>query len=425
MERNILEFTNLVESLSIRSYLQELSSEPHLAASPRDRQLSSWIMQTWQGFGLDNVYSESYNFLLSYPNSTKPNKVFLLDQSGEVNFTSKHQEDVLRPEDQHENFIHAFNAFAPSGDVTGELVYVNYARVEDIERLRELGVSLEGKIAISRYGKIFRGNKLKHCQDAGAIGNDIKTDLKRRPLTLSCVSGVILYSDPEEVANTGTDPDLLYPNSFFLPPSGIQRGSVFLGDGDPLSPSWSSVEGAYRLSVNQTDLPSIPCQPIGYGDAQRLLSILGGQEVPPDWRGAIPNLSYKLGPGFDEAHRGWSVRLVVNNYIEDRKSENVIGIIRGSVEPDRFVIFGNHRDAWGYGGRSSLSLLTTLLLLLAVDPSSGTAIMMEVGRVLGERLRSGWRPRRSIVLGSWAAEEAGIMGSAEWVYHKVHKLMNR
>ena len=221
---------------------------------------------------------------------------------------------------------------------------------------------------------------------------------------------MIIYSDPEEVAGIGTDPDSVYPNTFFLPPSGVQRGSVYLGDGDPLSPTWTSVDGAYRLDVNETELPRIPCQPVGYGDAERLLAVMGGEEVPQEWRGAIPGLTYRLGPGFDEAHAGWRVKLVVNNYIRDSHSQNVIGIIRGSEEPDRLVIFGNHRDAWGYG---------------AVDPSSGTAIMMEVARVLGSRLRAGWRPRRSIVLGSWAAEEAGIMGSAEWVYDKVHHLMNR
>ena len=224
------------------------------------------------------------------------------------------------------------------------------------------------------------------------------------------IPGVIIYSDPEEVAGMGTDPGSVYPNTFFLPPSGIQRGSVFLGDGDPLSPTWTSVDGAYRLNINDTELPKIPCQPIGYGDAERLLSVMGGEEVPVEWRGGVEGLTYRLGPGFDQAHTGWRVRLVVNNYIRDSKSENVIGLIRGSQEPDRAVIFGNHRDAWGYG---------------AVDPSSGTAIMMEVARVLGQKVRAGWRPRRSIVLGSWAAEEAGIMGSAEMVHDKLHQLMNR
>ena len=170
VERRIQDAVREVDSQSIRSYLQELSASPHLAAGPRDRQLAHWIKETWLGFGLDSVSLQSYNFLLSYPDPENPNKIHLLDQAGFTRFTSKHQEDVLRPEDEHKNFIHAFNAFAPKGEVTGELVYVNYGRVEDIQKLAELGVDLQGKIAISRYGKIFRGNRLRNCQDAGAIG---------------------------------------------------------------------------------------------------------------------------------------------------------------------------------------------------------------------------------------------------------------
>ena len=174
MERSILSSLDEVESESIRSYLQELAASPHLAGGPRDKQLAHWIEQSWRGFGIDSVSLQSYNFLLSYPDSENPNKIYLLDGAGEVRFTSRHQEEVLRPEDEHQDFIHAFNAFSPKGDVTGELVYVNYGRVEDIERLEELGVNLQGKIAISRYGKIFRGNRLKNCQDAGAIGEKVK-----------------------------------------------------------------------------------------------------------------------------------------------------------------------------------------------------------------------------------------------------------
>ena len=132
--------------------------------------LTDWIRDKWTEFGLDSVSLDTYNFLLSYPDPKNPNKIHLLDEDGTVRFTTKHKEDVLRPEDEDKNFIDAFIAFAPAGDVTGELVYVNYGRIEDIEKLKSLGVSLEGKIAISRYGKIFRGNRLKICQDAGAIG---------------------------------------------------------------------------------------------------------------------------------------------------------------------------------------------------------------------------------------------------------------
>ena len=171
-------------------------------------------------------------------------------------------------------------------------------RIEDIKKLEELGVDLNGKIAISRYGKIYRGNRLKNCEDAGAIG-------------------LIMFSDPAQVAINGTDSANVYPNTFFLPPSGVQRGSTFIGDGDPLSPSWTSVKGAYRQEINETEgFPKIPSQPIGYGDAEKLLAVMGGADVPEDWKGAIPGISYKLGPGFDDDHQGWKVRLVVNNFME-------------------------------------------------------------------------------------------------------------
>ena len=356
------------------------------------RYLTDWIRKQWEEFGLDSVSLSKYDFLFSYPNQTNPNKIYLYDAQNNIKFTSKHKEKVLRKDDEDENFVHAFNGYSPAGDVRGELVYVNYGRVEDIQKLEELGISLKGKIAISRYGKIFRGNRLKHCQDAGAIG-------------------VIMFSDPADVTFGGISPDKVYPNSSFLPDSGMQRGHARLTKGDPLSPTWPSVKGAYRQTVEETEgLPTIPSQPIGYGDAAELLSVMGGEDVPEDWKGKIPGVQYRLGPGFGEKNKGWSVRLVVNNYLEDKEDSNILGVIRGAVEPDRYVLLCNHRDAWGYG---------------AVDPSTGTSTLMEVARVLGSLARTGWRPRRSIVFASWGAEEYGLMGSTEWVYEKIHKIMHR
>jgi len=388
----VAEVMDKVDSQKLRGFLEILTKEPHIAASDRDRYLTNWIRKQWEEFGLDSVSLSTYDFLFSYPNQTNPNKIYLYDAQNNTKFTSKHKEKVLREDDEDENFVHAFNGYSPAGDVTGELVYVNYGRVEDIQKLEELGISLKGKIAISRYGKIFRGNRLKHCQDAGAIG-------------------VIMFSDPADVTFEGTSPDKVYPNSGFLPDSGMQRGGVMLTKGDPLSPTWPSVKGAYRQTVEETEgFPTIPSQPIGYGDAAELLSVMGGEDVPEDWKGKIPGVEYKLGPGFSEQHKGWSVRLVVNNYMEDKEDSNILGVIRGAVEPDRYVLLSNHRDAWGYG---------------AVDPSTGTSNLMEVARVLGSLARTGWRPRRSIVFASWAAEEYGLMGSTEWVYDKIHKIMNR
>jgi len=388
-EELVDKFLSLIDSNNIRENLKVLTAEPHLATSDRDKWLISWIERSWRKYGLE-VSKPTYTFLLSFPNQTNPNKIYLLDGYNQKQWVSQHQEDV-KGEDAHPNFIHAFNAYAPAGDVTGELVYVNYGRVEDIIQLEDLGVSLKGKIAISRYGKIFRGGILANCEAAGAIG-------------------VILYSDPEQVARDGLGEDGVYPNTFFLPSSGIQRGATFNGDGDPLTPSWPSIKGAFRNSVNNAPgLPGIPSQPIGWGDARELMSRLGGDTVPKEWKGHLPDITYRLGPGFNTQYQDWKVRLVVNNYREEKEDSNIIGVMRGSEEPDRYVIVGNHRDAWGYG---------------AIDPSSGTAALLETVRVFGEMYKNGWRPRRSIVFASWCAEEYMLMGSNEFVQDNIHTLMN-
>ena len=182
---------------------------------------------------------------------TNPNKVYLLDENNETIFTSQHKEKELREGDDHPEFFHAFNAYTPAATIKGDLVYVHYARVEDLQKLRtELSMDLKGKICLARYGKINRGNKVKNCQDAGAIG-------------------VVLFSDPGDVALLGTEPENVYPNTIFLPGSGIQRGSTStpLQEGDRLSPGWPSVKNAYRLSPEDLDdqegIPKIPAQPIG------------------------------------------------------------------------------------------------------------------------------------------------------------------
>ena len=170
-----------VDENNIRKFLKELSKKPHIAASARDRELVAWIKSQWEDFGLESVSLDNYTFLFSFPKPDNPNKVYLLDSENNIKFTSRHKEDVLRPEDEDPDFVHAFNAFAPAGDVIGDLVYVNFGRVEDIQELSRLGVNLTGKIALSKYGMIYRGNILQNCQEAGAIG-------------------VILFSDPSNVA---------------------------------------------------------------------------------------------------------------------------------------------------------------------------------------------------------------------------------
>jgi N-acetylated-alpha-linked acidic dipeptidase len=295
----------------------------------------------------------------------------------------------VRKGDEHPDFIDAFNAYSPAATVTGDLVYTHYARVEDLRKLQELGVNMTGKIALSRYGKIFRGNKVKNCQEKGFIG-------------------VILFSDPGDVALDGTDPDNVYPNTIYLPGSGIQRGNTKTIKGDPLSPYWSSVPNSYRADPKTVEgLPKIPSQPIGYDDAKELLKQMGGNPVPEEWRGNITGVDYRLG---GVMLNGTTAKLSVHNYFGNVRSSNVIGYIKGSIDPDRYVILGNHRDAWGYG---------------AMDPSSGTASLMETVRSFGQLLKKGWRPRRTVVFASWAAEEYGLEGSYEWVFQHLTKLMHR
>ena len=386
-------FIAKIEGRKIREFLEHLTKEPHIAALKRDRVLTDWIKKSWEDMGLDLVQTNEYDFFLSWPNQTNPNKIYLKDSSGAVKFTSKHKEEELREGDDHPDFVHGFNGYAPAGDITGDLIYVNYGRVEDMQRLRDdFGISVEGKVCIARYGKIYRGNKVHNCQNAGGIG-------------------IIMFSDPGDVAISGTEPENVYPNTIFLPGSGIQRGSTYIGDGDPLSPEWASVENAYRMDPKDIEgLPKIPAQPIGYDDAKVILEKMGGRSSPKEWKGKIEGVEYNLGGEWKSEYFGWSLQLKVNNYQGTVKSSNVIGYIKGDVEPDRYVFISNHRDAWGYG---------------AVDPSSGTAQLMEVARVLGMMHKNGWKPRRTIVFASWAAEEYGLEGSYEFVFHKLHKLSER
>ena len=383
-----------IDTNMIRDYLKELSKEPHIAGLKRDNELTEWIKTKWEDAGLDHVDLAEYDFFLSWPNHTNPNKIHLLDGAGAIQFTSQHKEKELQEGDDHPNFIHGYNAFTPAGTVEGDLVYVNYARVEDIRELEDLlgRDFIKDKICIARYGKVFRGDKLKNCQDRGA-------------------KAIIFFSDPADVALLGTEPENVYPNTRFLPGSGIQRGSTFLSDGEPLSPGFASVKNAYRLDPSDVvELKKIPAQPIGYDDAKVLLEKMGGHDPPSDkWKGKI-DVDYKLGGKFKEPWSNWTVKLSTHNYERTVKSSSVIGILKGSTEPDRYVLLGNHRDAWGFG---------------AIDPSSGTAQLMEVVRIFGKMKKSGWRPRRTLVFASWAAEDTGIFGSYEFVYQHLAKLQYR
>ncbi|XP_064110494.1 N-acetylated-alpha-linked acidic dipeptidase 2-like isoform X2 [Macrobrachium nipponense] len=387
---------DLINTTNLRNNLKELSSRPILAGTERDNELARMIQQRFVESGFDSSELVPYDVLLSYPNQSNPNLITIHDGSDKVVFTSRFKEEVLHKDDGDPEFIHSYAAYSPPGDIktkpgTG-LIYVNYATIEDFDKLEELGIDVAGHLVIARFGKIFRGNKVTIAQERNA-------------------TGIILFSDPNDVAATGTSPADVYPNSFWIPGSGMQRGTTYDGLGDPLTPGWPSTRDAYRLDEKDVVLPKIPCQPIGYDDAREILKKLGGPSPSRRVEGMVLKKSVTtLGPQLLDEFRDHSIRLQSHNSLRITKSYNVIGTIKGEVEPDRYVLYGNHRDAWGYG---------------SIDPSSGTAEMLEVARVFGELKKKGWRPRRTMVFCSWGAEEFGLMGSTEWVEDHVNKLQDR
>ena len=302
------------------------------------------------------------------------------------------------------NAFGAFHGYGVSGGGEGQVVYANFGRPEDFEALEKMGIEVKGKIVLARYGGLFRGLKVRNAQTRGA-------------------KGILIFSDP---ADDGFAKGDIYPSGPFRPASAIQRGSVqflSLGPGDPSTPFGPSIKGAKRLPFDKEDgftlgahmasddaaLPieewekqtglkrneyfaTIPSLPLSYESAHQILKVLAGPNVPSGWQGGLP-LAYHIGPG--PAEVSMSVRM---DYAI-RKIWNVIATLPGSVEPDRWVMVGNHRDAWVYG---------------AVDPGSGTAATLEMCHALGAAVKNGWKPRRTIVYASWDAEEYGLVGSTEW-----------
>ncbi|XP_039248299.2 putative N-acetylated-alpha-linked acidic dipeptidase [Styela clava] len=380
-------FNNL-KAENIKRNLKALASKVHLAGTSQEEDiLVDLIVNNWKE-QLDEVKVYPYDVLLSVPNEKDPNYVAMKNSDGSISHKSKAYESPLTPWEE-ENFKTikqpTFLSYAAAGHVEGQLVFVNYGRVQDFETIsRTLNIDVRGKICIVKFGKIFRGDKAIYAERNGC-------------------SGLIMYSDPADYSSDST-----YPNGWGLPPDGVQRGSLHLRDGDPLTPFYPSIKSSYRIPENETGLPTIPVQPISAEDALIYLSSIGGDSAPSDWMGGL-NITYKLGGKMTDDFANHNIVLHVANTRPITEVKNIIGFIRGSVEPDRYVMIGNHRDAWVFG---------------ALDPSSGTAVMLEVARVMGEMVKSGkWRPRRSIVFCSWAAEEYGLIGSIEWVEQFEKKLL--
>jgi N-acetylated-alpha-linked acidic dipeptidase len=352
-----------------RRWLAQLTEDPHVAGTPAEKKVADFVLARFKEFGLD-AEMVRYDVFLNHPREVS------------LALTSPVREELKLREDAYDvdkdsstaGMFPAFHGYGASGKAAGEVVYVNYGSPADFERLRGMGISVEGKIVLVRYGGAFRGLKVKESQDRGAVG-------------------VLIYSDPADDGYMRGD---VYPDGPMRPASAIQRGSVlFLSHvpGDPSTPGWPSTTGSKRLTRKEmTNVPRIPSIPISYGEAEKILRRLGGPRVPDEWQGGLP-FSYHIGPG------SAAVAMTVDMDEGLKPIYNVIARIKGSVEPEKLVILGNHRDAWTHG---------------AVDPNSGTAAQLEMARGLAAALKSGWTPKRTIILASWDAEEYGLVGSTEW-----------
>ena len=364
---------------NLRDYMQHLSARPHNVGSPYDKENAEWIAAKFKEFGLD-THIETFSVLYPTP---KERLVELVE--GGPHFTATLQEPVVKEDptsSQTKEQLPTYNAYSIDGDVTGPLVYVNYGLPEDYEILERRGISVKGAIIIARYGHSWRGIKPQVGAEHGAVG-------------------CIIYSDPRD---DGYSPGEVFPKGPMRPKEGVQRGSVqdssvFMGD--PLTPGIGATADAKRLAIKDAQsLTKIPVLPISYSDAQPLLQAIAGPVAPGDWRGGLP-FTYHIGPGPAKVHlkvfSNWNMATLYD----------VIGKIPGATIPDEWIIRGNHHDAWVNG---------------AEDPISGMVAVLEEARAMGELVKQGWKPKRTMIYCAWDGEEPGLLGSTEWVETHVDDL---
>lgn len=351
---------------AIKEHMRFLASKPHLSGTQRnEKDVVDYVASVFQKSGLDQVVKIPYSITHTYATDGKPNSVKLLEKDGKVV-----HEASLHPK-KDKNVVSGYLAFSPSGSIKADLVFVNYGRHQDMEKLKEMDVEVKGHICLARYGGAHPVTKAINCKRRGGVG-------------------LLVFADPQDVAPDGAS--TVYPAGVYVDGSALRRGALY-HYGDPQTPAYPSVLKALRGN-DTVGLPTIPALVIGYDDAAILMESLGGKDT--DWKGSL-NATYKTGPLVPE---GRQVEITVNNKETPKEVYNVIGIIKGKQEQDRFSIAGSHHDSWGYG---------------AQEPSSATAALLELSRVLGTMKKGGWRPRRTIVLASWAAGEMAFAGSSEWV----------
>ncbi len=355
---------------NLRNWMKRMAAHPHHVGSPYDKDNAEFMAGLFRSWGYDTRIDVSY---VLFPTP----KLRVLELVAPTRFTAGLTEKPVAEDatsGQTSEQLPTYNCFSRDGDVTAELVFVNYGVPRDYEELERRGIDVKGKIVIAKYGGSWRGIKPKVAAEKGAIG-------------------CLIYSDPKDDGYAQGD---VYPKGAFKPETGAQRGSVLdmpTYPGDPLTPGYGSTKNAKRLDYkNAPTLTQIPVLPISYGDAQPLLAALAGPMAPDAWRGALP-IPYHLGPGPARVH----LQLAFNWKTEP--VYNVIATLKGSLYPDQWVMRGNHHDAWVNG---------------ASDPLSGMVAMLEEARAAGELVKAGWRPKRTLMFCAWDGEEPGLLGSTEW-----------
>ncbi|MBC8000975.1 MAG: M28 family peptidase [Opitutaceae bacterium] len=374
-------FDSLLDPADQRAWMERMAAEPNHIGSTHNKANAEFVLERFKEWGWD---AKIETFQVLYPT---PKKV-ALQMVAPTPFTARLQEPAIpgdRASANTKDALPPYLVYGADGDVTADLVYVNQGMPNDYLELERRGIDVKGRIVIVRYGGGWRGLKPKLAHEHGAVG-------------------CIIYSDP---IDDGYGVGDVYPKGGYRPADGVQRGSVLdmpIAPGDPLTPGVGATNGVQRLPLAEAKtILKIPALPISYSDAQPLLAALGGPVAPANWRGALP-ITYHLGPGPAK------VRLTISSDWGQKEIFSVIATIQGNEDPNAWIVRGNHRDGWVFG---------------AWDPLSAHVAMMSEAKAIGALVKQGWKPKRTIIYASWDGEEAGLLGSTEWVESHAHALRRR
>ncbi|XP_045162989.2 putative N-acetylated-alpha-linked acidic dipeptidase isoform X2 [Mercenaria mercenaria] len=378
------EFSKLIQDdledvYNYEDHMKIITRCVHMSGVGSANKLLDYVEQKWKTFPFDAVKVKKYNVTLSYANYTNMNANLVTVQTanGTLIFHSQYNTSSSHPE------YLPFSAYSPSGKVTTtKVVYGHYGRPGDLKTLRDNKIAIKDSLLIVRYGRIHPASKVKNAEQYGA-------------------AGVILYSDPADYANNQTT---VYPDSWWLPGWAVQLSHVRYNLlGDPSTPDYSSITGVHHKSEARSHFPKIPVQPVRYEDAQFLLSDMAGPVVKNEWFGGL-NITYRLGPGYTDDRK---VTLQVENMIQERLISNILAVVKGHYESDKYVIIGSHIDSWIQGG---------------VDSGTGYTVIQELARTFAYHIGKGWRPRRTIIFALWDASKYGNIGAYEWVQEHEQQL---